>query len=263
MPGKGDPSLVTLKHGPRHARRGFTLIELLVVIAIIAILAAILFPVFAQAREKARQASCTSNVKQLTLGMLMYAQDYDGYLYHLDGRGFNFGSCNVCNNEGCDNTRTWYDPEIAANPDLGPQKLKAALYPYTKNDGIFHCPSNPYARKHTCVNTFGGKGGTPDNKMDPFYLSYRFENAVTCQESTLPVMIDGSGYLPKVGYGYSDCADPTRVGEVGPAQIPLWVEDASFHREPANGPFGLKYAKVTGFRDGHAVMYLREPHRLY
>src|ERR1700735_1577937 len=58
-------------------RRGFTLIELLVVIAIIAILAAILFPVFAQAREKGRQAVCTSNLKQIALGGLMYVQDYD------------------------------------------------------------------------------------------------------------------------------------------------------------------------------------------
>ncbi|MFW6438092.1 MAG: DUF1559 domain-containing protein [Armatimonadota bacterium] len=57
--------------------RGFTLIELLVVIAIIAILAAILFPVFARAREKARQTSCLSNVKQIATGMLMYIQDYD------------------------------------------------------------------------------------------------------------------------------------------------------------------------------------------
>jgi len=58
--------------------RGFTLIELLVVIAIIAILAAILFPVFAKAREKARQASCASNEKQMGLACLMYASDYDG-----------------------------------------------------------------------------------------------------------------------------------------------------------------------------------------
>src|SRR3712207_3425007 len=61
----------------RTRRNGFTLIELLVVIAIIAILAAILFPVFAQAREKARQTTCTSNVKSLGLAVWMYAQDYD------------------------------------------------------------------------------------------------------------------------------------------------------------------------------------------
>jgi prepilin-type N-terminal cleavage/methylation domain-containing protein/prepilin-type processing-associated H-X9-DG protein len=66
----------TSNRGP-EARAGFTLIELLVVIAIIAILAAILFPVFAQAREKARQTACLSNVKQIAVGQMMYMQDYD------------------------------------------------------------------------------------------------------------------------------------------------------------------------------------------
>ena len=60
-----------------RAQRGFTLIELLVVIAIIAILAAILFPVFAKARENARKSTCQSNLKQMALGVLQYAQDYD------------------------------------------------------------------------------------------------------------------------------------------------------------------------------------------
>src|SRR5436189_4407834 len=71
---------------PRN-RSGFTLIELLVVIAIIAILAAILFPVFAQARASARAISCVSNTKQTTLGLIMYAQDYDETFPKLDNNG--------------------------------------------------------------------------------------------------------------------------------------------------------------------------------
>jgi prepilin-type N-terminal cleavage/methylation domain-containing protein len=82
--------------GTGRRRAGFTLIELLVVIAIIAILAAILFPVFAQAREKGRQASCTSNMKQVGLAVLMYAGDYDETLP--------WGASNALTP-----TMTWYD----------------------------------------------------------------------------------------------------------------------------------------------------------
>src|SRR5437868_12442211 len=71
----------------RSKKHAFTLIELLVVIAIIAILAAILFPVFAQAREKARAISCLSNIKQVGLAMIMYAQDYDEHLVFADSGG--------------------------------------------------------------------------------------------------------------------------------------------------------------------------------
>ncbi|MBU1748679.1 MAG: DUF1559 domain-containing protein [Chloroflexi bacterium] len=102
-------------------KKGFTLIELLVVIAIIAILAAILFPVFAKAREKARQSSCLSNVKQLSLAVLQYAQDYDETL----------NSCYGGDHVGISHRRWYY--QGATNEGM--------LYPYIKNAQVFICPS--------------------------------------------------------------------------------------------------------------------------
>src|SRR6218665_2214986 len=72
-----NPQRMTMGTQPKMKRHGFTLIELLVVIAIIAILAAILFPVFARARENARRSACQSNLKQIGLGIMQYTQDYD------------------------------------------------------------------------------------------------------------------------------------------------------------------------------------------
>ncbi|MEJ5296245.1 MAG: prepilin-type N-terminal cleavage/methylation domain-containing protein [Fimbriimonadales bacterium] len=101
-------------------QRGFTLIELLVVIAIIAILAAILFPVFAQAREKARQTQCVNNMKQIALGVLQYVQDYD--------ERFPFSIyLTVQNNQPCIFT------------------LYNAMFPYIKNVDIVLCPSDRQA----------------------------------------------------------------------------------------------------------------------
>ncbi len=113
---------------------GFTLIELLVVIAIIAILAAILFPVFARAREKARQTSCLSNIKQLGLGDLMYAQDYDECLV----RYYRYMPA--------PNLYWWGD----------------VLQPYVSNRQILECPSSAWSY------TYGRPPGTPN----PLVCSY-------------------------------------------------------------------------------------------
>ncbi|HEX2999997.1 MAG TPA: prepilin-type N-terminal cleavage/methylation domain-containing protein [Armatimonadota bacterium] len=103
----------------QRRKSGFTLIELLVVIAIIAILAAILFPVFARARENARKANCISNLKQITLGALMYAQDYDGRI-------------------AAKNSGTWMIPPIQGE---GQWQAISFYAPYMKNTQVVICPS--------------------------------------------------------------------------------------------------------------------------
>jgi prepilin-type N-terminal cleavage/methylation domain-containing protein/prepilin-type processing-associated H-X9-DG protein len=113
-------------------RKGFTLIELLVVIAIIAILAAILFPVFARAREKARQTSCLSNIKQLALAILSYAQDYDECLP-------------MCR---------WHDGTTWRG-------FYQEVPPYIQNAQIFRCPSDPTVTVRygaSCSNSYSTMG---------------------------------------------------------------------------------------------------------
>lgn len=116
-------------------KHGFTLIELLVVIAIIAILAAILFPVFAQARDKARAAACLSNTKQLSLGVMLYGQDYDEILPVI---GYN---------QQCRGRWQWQ------------------IYPYVKNQSVFTCsninqPWRPTVFNYTGVTNSGCPGVT-------------------------------------------------------------------------------------------------------
>ena len=127
--------LISAKRGTFTSRKAFTLIELLVVIAIIAILAAILFPVFAQAREKARQTSCLSNIKQLTLGFMMYSQDYDEQFPQWQWDvSWASGTGKPANN----GTSLWCN----------------AIFPYVKNSQVYNCPSD--ARGLTVRDAFAG-----------------------------------------------------------------------------------------------------------
>jgi prepilin-type N-terminal cleavage/methylation domain-containing protein/prepilin-type processing-associated H-X9-DG protein len=115
----------------KNTRKAFTLIELLVVIAIIAILAAILFPVFGRARENARRSSCQSNLKQIGLGFAQYTQDYDERL-----PGATDGSANEGKYGGWMFYSKFGVTDGKFDPSLG------SVYPYIKNSQIYVCPSD-------------------------------------------------------------------------------------------------------------------------
>jgi prepilin-type N-terminal cleavage/methylation domain-containing protein len=215
----------------QHARTrtGFTLIELLVVIAIIAILAAILFPVFARAREQARATTCLSNSKQLPLATLMYLQDYDAtyptmYLEAADVVGDGAGELYGLHAGIGDANQQIY----ARN-----SSVQAQLNPYIKNMGIWMCPSD--------------SGGKTDFSIGSRFSSYHYRH-----------------YL---SYGFARIYFPGTYGRTWkeadfpyPASTYVWDELFIWHDnrlEPlwwlgnANG--WAPSAKINlGFQDGHA-----------
>ena len=197
-------------------RRGFTLIELLVVIAIIAILAAILFPVFAKAREKARQSSCLSNIKQLQLAVLQYAQDYD--------------------------ERNIYD-RLAhpgpANPTAGPYQStyggiyifwKDSLTPYVKNSQIWICPSDKQEGTTCCV--------PPRRSYQPNTEMVGIKNAD---------VQDASGTIHLIESNYNSRAHPTDRGSYDMGS----GNGANRHNEGWNVSFADGHAKwLKPVKDG-------------
>src|SRR5438876_765581 len=119
----GNAATARRKAMHQVGKKAFTLIELLVVIAVIAILAALLFPVFAQARERARMAACMSNMRQIGAALMMYTQDFDEsfpYIrFHCSYEGNRYSRCYVWQN---------------------------AIRPYLKSLDVLVCPSNPFGR---------------------------------------------------------------------------------------------------------------------
>lgn len=197
----------------RNAARsfGFTLIELLVVIAIIAILAAILFPVFAKAREKARQTACMSNLKQLGLAIVQYVQDNDEDLPSSDYNDLN----------GCWESYSW----------------RFAIYPYVKSTGVYACPSNnntqtDYLSTNDCTNKMFGLSGIIED-----YVA----NANMARDGGLSYPGYCSGNCNNAGdgpIGYSDSAPSSAAPNstnsatsplskvVSPAQCIMLLEEA-------------------------------------
>ncbi|MFM7320406.1 MAG: DUF1559 domain-containing protein [Armatimonadota bacterium] len=260
----------------RSRNQGFTLIELLVVIAIIAILAAILFPVFAQAREKARAASCLSNIKQLTLGMAMYAQDYDETFpeWRWDQ---NFST-------------SWGD-KGSPSPNNATTIWYYAIYPYVKNGKVYACPSATTRVRFRENGWFiyDSTGTQPLGRLpilDNEYLSYGANEPLTysypalaAQASPADTMLLGDCIsaltswdcygdwanwenagrpagdvranfrIPRASWAKTDGRIPNYYGNAcsglpaGSGQFPVqWDESSSLHQKGSN----------IGFADGHA-----------
>jgi prepilin-type N-terminal cleavage/methylation domain-containing protein/prepilin-type processing-associated H-X9-DG protein len=191
-----------------HKNTGFTLIELLVVIAIIAILAAILFPVFAQAREKARQTSCLSNSKQLGTAFMMYIQDYDES--HPRGWGY-VGGWLTANIHG---TPPDWRPLTAFRIAAYPVHWTNSIQPYVKNYNLEECPSGAqfpwpgvpdYAKP---VRPWANTSYTFNG------LLHTYPEAGIATPAQLPLMWEGNGKVRIQGFGTTnpalDCPDPSQ-----------------------------------------------------
>jgi prepilin-type N-terminal cleavage/methylation domain-containing protein/prepilin-type processing-associated H-X9-DG protein len=178
--------------------RGFTLIELLVVIAIIAILAAILFPVFAKAREKARQSSCLSNLKQIGIGTQMYAQDYDqlmicAYYYVVGGTSY---------------------------------RWQEAVQPYLKNAQVLVCPSVPgyvYTSGAYSIPISYGINCTTFYAADKSGFWYSIADSAVPYPAKMIIVGDAGGTpsygLPKTTGSYYISGPPTAAPASGPGQF--------------------------------------------
>jgi prepilin-type N-terminal cleavage/methylation domain-containing protein/prepilin-type processing-associated H-X9-DG protein len=156
--------------------RGFTLIELLVVIEIIAILAAILFPVFARAREAARGTQCKSNLKQLGAALMMYRNDYDDLncRYRLCPNRTGDPLCLTLTPPTSDSgpNETWWAPQDSATTwDLDPVNINrpGMLAPYVKNYGIFRCPSYTGQVGYAMSYIYGGPMGESDATVSSMF----------------------------------------------------------------------------------------------
>jgi len=220
--------------GKKERTQGFTLIELLVVVAIIGILAAILFPVFARARENARRANCLSNLKQIGLAMMQYVQDYDGKYFT---RTFPSGAKAGANVAGAP---TWMPPNLNVT-----STANWFLEPYIKSREVFVCPSfngfganTPYGYAYNLV------AGNPWATATPASTYEVLSESIVQEPASMVAFIDSS-FLGNA-YPASDSVDwPYNYCPVATASYAPCPPDQNLQGRHFGGQNAV-------FMDGHA-----------
>jgi prepilin-type N-terminal cleavage/methylation domain-containing protein len=236
----------------KPSRHGFTLIELLVVIAIIAILAAILFPVFAKARENARRTACLSNVKQLGLAWMMYVQDNDETFppsntttasattqWHLVGNSFPCRPCRPRRNAGM----PLEDPVLFPKQDPLAYDPRPFAQPYIKNSDIYKCPSDNGIPNILLLATNGGdpSQGTPVWKVEG--TSYCLNTVMT--------RVGSMAGIPRPAETYMGAEVTSFHAGINDA-IQGWEDAATTADGPRHDSKGP--VRVAYFADGHAKL---------
>lgn len=240
----------------RRKTGGFTLIELLVVIAIIAILAAILFPVFAQAREKARQTSCVSNQKQLATAVIMYSQDYDELFPLAYGNDAGL-SAGWAWNYRLPVPTSWATPANARTNASSGNWINSTS-PYTKNYQIVTCPSAAN------VGFQGGNAYTGSGRVQVSLtfngLLMAYPQAGVATPANLPMISEGTGKAALDGYSLAFpaliCNDGTQACSYKPALPAGGCNTGNGSSSAWFGTFGQPSTVHSGggnvaFVDGH------------
>ena len=208
-------------------RSGFTLVELLVVVAILALLAAILFPVFERVRENARQTGCLSNMKQISMGILQYEQDNDEYL-PTSGPQYSGG-----------------------NPSPPDYTWKWMIYPYVRTTDVFACPSinDP---KNQNVRTEPAGTPTPP-QTETFELDYSSNDGVGCGTGPMPNSFPGPSSVLTAALVVP--SQTILIGEGGTVSLQAYY---SLNEGPAYGNTIAHHFNGTNFAfaDGHAKWML-------
>ncbi|NUL82801.1 MAG: prepilin-type N-terminal cleavage/methylation domain-containing protein [Armatimonadetes bacterium] len=245
--------------------KAFTLIELLVVIAIIAILAAILFPVFAQARDKARQTACLSNSKQMGISTMMYLQDWDELFpnamgLHVPGAPANPWQFAMLIPHDWSNTE---GSHTGAFRGLASQVTwMNTLQPYVKNWGVMDCPSSPHRQRAGWPLSDYTSPRRPPGATNMTYngILHDFPQARVARPANLPLFFEGRGKAQEIGFIISNPTIRCDPSDARPCRYFSCTYGASGTPYPTSAMF-LKLASawihaggmIFVHADGHAA----------